>query len=69
MDVSCISPLGQGEEAVLDGRESNRVGHVAHFQKVPAVGFDPQASGAVLEHQRGAELVVGDGSPHAHPLR
>ncbi len=59
----------QGEEAILDGRETNHVHDIAHLKKVPAVGVDPQAFGAVLKHQRGAELVVGDGSTHMHPLR
>ena len=45
------------------------VGFVSNAQRGDRCGHDPQASGAVLKHNGGAGLIVGDGSMHPDPRR
>jgi hypothetical protein len=56
--------VGKGQEAVLHGWKSNRIGYVSHAQWTPTVGLDPDAFRSVLKDEGGAGLIVGDGSMH-----
>ena len=56
--------VGKGQEAVLHGWKSNRVGYVAQVEWTPTVGFDPDTFRSVLKDESGSGLIVGDDSMH-----
>ena len=59
--------VGQGQDAVVRIGKTGCVCSISDLQGFTEFGFNPQALGAVLQHDGRAGLVIGDRSLHVNP--